>query len=82
MFCEPLTSRVLRSSTHTGHTQNTSLNAQQQQDAMIAGIQALAMLRAPEAKNRLAELRDNDPDGRVRDAARAALEAMNRPSLP
>lgn len=58
------------------------LNAQQQQDAMIAGIQALAMLRAPEAQNRLAELRDNDPDGRVRDAARAALEAMNRPSLP
>ena len=34
MFCEPLTSRVLRSSTHTGHTQNTSLNAQQQQLAM------------------------------------------------
>jgi len=58
------------------------LNAQQQQDAMIAGIRALAMLHASDAQSRLADLRDNDPDGLVRDAARAALVSMNRPSRP
>lgn len=58
------------------------LNAQQQQDAMVAAIQALAMLGAPDVQDQLTEIRDNDPDARVRETARAALVSMYRPSNP
>ena len=58
------------------------LNLQQQQDAMIAAIQAFAMIGVDSAMGELTEVRDNDPDLRVREAARAALNSMHRPSLP
>jgi HEAT repeat protein len=58
------------------------LNLQQQQDAMIAAIQAFAMIGVDSALGALTDVRDNDPDLRVREAARAALISMHRPSLP
>ena len=58
---------------------STELNPQQQQDAMIAAIRALAMLRDEDAHARLAELRDNDLDDSVRAAARAALIFIYEP---
>jgi len=58
------------------------LNLQQQQDAMIAAIQAFAMIGVDSALGALTDVRDNDPDLRVREAARAALNSMHRPSLP
>ena len=58
------------------------LDLQQQQDAMIAAIQAFAMIGADSALGELTNVRDNDPDLRVREAARAALNSMHRPSLP
>ena len=58
------------------------LNLQQQQDAMIAAIQAFAMIGIDSALGELTDVRDNDPDLRVREAARAALNSMHRPSLP
>ena len=58
------------------------LNLQQQQDAMIAAIQAFAMIGIDSALGELTGVRDNDPDLRVREAARAALNSMHRPSLP
>ena len=58
------------------------LNLQQQQDAMIAAIQAFAMIGVDSALGELTDVRDNDPDLRVREAARAALNSMHRPSLP
>ncbi len=58
------------------------LNLQQQQDAMIAAIQAFAMIGVDSAMGELTDVRDNDPDLRVREAARAALNSMHRPSLP
>ena len=58
------------------------LNLQQQQDAMIAAIQAFAMIGIDSALGGLTDVRDNDPDLRVREAARAALNSMHRPSLP
>lgn len=61
---------------------NGDLNEQQQQDAMVAAIQAFTMLRARDVQDQLTEIRDNDPDARVRETARAALVSMYRPSLP
>ncbi len=58
------------------------LNLQQQQDAMIAAIQAFSMIGIDSALGELTDVRDNDPDLRVREAARAALNSMHRPSLP
>jgi len=58
------------------------LNPQQQQDAMVAAIQAFIMLRAQEVQAELTDLRDNDPDARVRETARAALVSLYRPSHP
>jgi HEAT repeat protein len=58
------------------------LDAQQVQDAMIAAIQALGMLGARNAEPELTGIRDNDPDGRVREAARAALISISRLSHP
>ncbi len=58
------------------------LNLQQQQDAMLAAIQAFGMIGADSALGELSDIRDNDPDLRVRQAARAALNSMDRPSLP
>ena len=58
----------------------TELNPQQQQDALIAAIQGVAMLRAHDLHARLAELRDHDPDDRVRAAARAALISIHAPA--
>ena len=58
------------------------LNLQQQQDAMIAAIQAFAMIGVDSALGALTDVRDNDPDLRVQEAARAALNSMHRPSLP
>ncbi len=58
------------------------LDLQQQQDAMIAAIQAFGMIGADSALGELTDVRDNDPDLRVREAARAALNSMHRPSLP
>jgi hypothetical protein len=49
---------------------------------MIAAIQAFAMIGADSASGELTNVRDNDPDLRVREAARAALNSMHRPSLP
>jgi len=56
------------------------LNAQQQQDAMVAAMQAFTMLRAPDVQNELNDLLENDPDARVREAARAALASLYRSS--
>ncbi len=58
------------------------LDLQQQQDAMLAAIQAFVMIGVDNALGKLGDIRDNDPDLRVREAARAALNSMNRPSLP
>ncbi len=58
------------------------LDPQQQQDAMLAAIQAFAMIGVDSALGELSDIRDNDPDLRVRQAARAALNSMDRPSLP
>lgn len=58
------------------------LDPQQQQDAMVAAIQAFAMLGGEGAQDQLADLRDNDPDARVRETARAALVSLYQPSLP
>jgi HEAT repeat protein len=52
------------------------LNSQQQQDAMIAAIQALGLLDAVDMAEALREIDANDPDLRVREAARAALAEM------
>ena len=62
--------------------ERTELNDQQQQDAMIAAIQALGMLQARDVDAALADLIDNDPDLRVRQAARVALASINRLPLP
>ncbi len=51
------------------------LDPQQQQDAMLAAIQAFAMIGVDSALGELSDLRDNDPDPRVRDAARSALNS-------
>lgn len=58
------------------------LNPQQQQDAMVAAIQSLTMLRALDVQDELSDLRDNDPDARVRATARAALVSIYQPALP
>ena len=58
------------------------LNPQQQQDAMVAAIQSLTMLRALDVQDELSDLRDNDPDPRVRATARAALVSIYKPALP
>jgi len=58
------------------------LNPQQQQDAMVAAIQSLTMLRALDVQDELSDLRDNDPDARVRATARAALLSIYQPALP
>ena len=58
------------------------LDLQQQQDAMIAAIRAFAMIGTDNARGELTDVHDNDPDLRVREAARAALDSMYRPSLP
>ena len=52
------------------------LNAQQQQDAMVAAIQALALIGRHTDRARLIDLRDNDPDLRVQEAARVALASL------
>jgi HEAT repeat protein len=61
---------------------NGELNAQQQQDAMVAAIQAITMLQLQDFQEELTGLRDNDPDARVRETARAALVSLGRPALP
>ena len=58
-----------------------ALNPQQKQAAMVAAIQALGFLRASNAQSKLGELRDNDPDVRVQEAARAALASINQGRL-
>jgi HEAT repeat protein len=58
------------------------LDLQQQQDAMLAAIQALAMIGVDSALGELNDIRDNDPDLRVREAARTALNSTRVPSLP
>lgn len=58
------------------------LNPQQQQDAMVAAIQSLTMLRALDVQDELSDLRDNDPDPRVRATARAALVSIYQPARP
>ncbi len=58
------------------------LNPQQQQDALVAAIQAVTMLNAQDVQDDLMQLRDNDPDPRVRETARAALDSLYRPSTP
>ena len=49
---------------------------------MVAAIQAFIMLRAREVQAELTDLRDNDPDARVRETARAALVSLYQPSHP
>lgn len=61
---------------------SADVNDLQQREAMIAAIQALGMLGADNAEGELTDLRDNDPDLRVREAARAALDSLYRASLP
>ena len=56
---------------------NPDLSPQQQQDAMIAAIQALGLLNAREAEKQLQEVHDNDPDLRVRETARLVLAEMH-----
>lgn len=58
------------------------LDLQQQQDAMLAAIQAFAMIGVDSAVGELNDVRDNDPDLRVREAARIALSSAHGPSLP
>ncbi len=58
------------------------LDAQQQQDALVAAIQSFTMLRALDVQDELSDLRDNDPDPRVRATARAALISIYQPALP
>ncbi len=57
---------------------NGELNAQQQQDAMVAAIQAITMLQLQDFQDELSNIRDNDPDARVRETARAALVSLGR----
>ena len=56
---------------------NPDLSPQQQQDAMIAAIQALGLLDARETEEELQEVHDNDPDLRVRETARLVLAEMH-----
>jgi len=56
---------------------NPDLSPQQQQDAMIAAIQALGLLNARETEEQLQDLHDNDPDLRVRETARLVLAEMH-----
>jgi HEAT repeat protein len=56
------------------------LNAQQQQDAIVAAIQAFTILRAMDVRDELNDLLENDPDARVRETARAALASIYRSS--
>jgi HEAT repeat protein len=53
------------------------MSPQQQQDAMIAAIQALGLLNATDAEEQLQNLNDNDPDLRVRETARLVLAEMH-----
>ncbi len=56
---------------------NPDLSPQQQQDAMIAAIQALGLLDARETEEQLQDVHDNDPDLRVRETARLVLAEMH-----
>lgn len=56
------------------------LNPQQQQDTMVAAMQSFVMLQRPDVQDELTELRDNDPDARVRETARSALASLYRSS--
>ncbi len=56
---------------------NPDLSPQQQQDAMIAAIQALGLLNARETEEQLQDVHDNDPDLRVRETARLVLAEMH-----
>ena len=53
------------------------MSPQQQQDAIVAAIQALGLLKATEAEEQLQNLNDNDPDLRVRETARLVLAEMH-----
>ncbi len=53
------------------------LSPQQQQDAMIAAIQALGIIDAREAREQLQNVHENDPDLRVRETARLVLAEMH-----
>ncbi|MFQ5743021.1 MAG: HEAT repeat domain-containing protein [Acidobacteriota bacterium] len=61
---------------------NPDLNPQQQRDAMVAAIQALGLLGSVEARSKLESLESNDPDLRVREAARAVLTVLQRAARP
>lgn len=56
---------------------NPDLSPQQQQDAMIAAIQALGLLDARETEEQLQDVHENDPDLRVRETARLVLADMH-----
>ena len=56
---------------------NPDLSPQQQQDAMIAAIQALGLLDARGTEEQLRNVHDNDPDLRVRETARLVLAEMH-----
>lgn len=58
------------------------LDPQQQQDTMVAAIQSFMMLRRQDVQDELTDLRDNDPDARVRETARSALSSLYRSSGP
>lgn len=55
-------------------------NPQQQQDTMVAAIQSFILLGRADVQGELTELRDNDPDARVRETARSALASLYRSS--
>jgi len=56
---------------------HSDLSPQQQQDAMIAAIQALGFLNARETEAELQDVHENDPDLRVRETARLVLAEMH-----
>lgn len=57
-------------------TELTELNDRQQQATLIAAIRGLSRLGAVELADELRDIRDHDPDLRVREAAREALASM------
>lgn len=62
--------------TTMSQTADLPLNDQQQQATLIAAIQGVSRLGAVQLAGELQQIRDNDPDLRVRQAAREALASM------
>ena len=72
---------VLRAMIDRASLARLSLTGDQVEAAMINALKALALLRDPESLPLIQRISQNDPNLRVRDAARQALEAYGRQSL-